>query len=279
VAVMEIGDLIDLERYPIHDLGSARGKELVEQARRGHERDGAANLPGFIRANAIPLLAAEAVGLLEKGYRKTKIRTAYYRPPEPDMPADHPRCRLWTEGSLQLADDQIGPGTLLRTIYEWDALTDFVAAVEGFAKLYRMADEFQALNIIAHGKGEALPWHYDVNDFTVTLLLQDAEAGGAFVYASDIRTREDENYDAVKRVFDGDTSLVRNLPRAAGTLTLFRGRNSLHAVTPVEGARERITAILTYDARPDCVASERGNAYLYGPRVENIYRARREQQT
>ena len=274
--MQKAADLIDLKRYPIDDLGSARGKELVAAARRGHEVEGAANLPGFLRADAVPLLAAEAVSLLERGYRKTKIRTAYYRPPEPDLPADHPRRQLWTEGSLQLANDLIGQGTLLRTIYEWDALTDFVAAVEGYPKLYRMADEFQALNIIAHGKGEALPWHYDVNDFTVTLLLQDADAGGAFVFASDIRARDDENYDAVKRVFDGDTELVRTLPRAAGTLTLFRGRNSLHAVTPVAGSTERITAILTYDAQPDCVASERGNTYLYGPRVENIYRARRE---
>ena len=109
----------------------------------------------------------------------------------------------------------------------------------------------------------------------MTLLLQDAEAGGDFVFASDIRTAEDQNYDQVKRVFDGDVGSVRSLPRAAGTLTLFRGRNSLHAVTPVEGSKERVTAILTYDTRPDCVASERGNTYLYGPRVEQIYRMRK----
>ena len=270
----EIADLIDLERYPIDDLRSARGMKLVEAARRGHDIDGAANLPDFIRADAVPLLAAEADALLEVGYRKTKIRTAYYRVPDPELPVDHPRRHLWQEGSLQLADDQIGPETCLRMIYEWDALTEFVAAVEGYSKLYRMADEFQALNVIAHGAGEALPWHYDVNDFTVTLLLQESLAGGDFVYASDIRTSDNENYDAVKRVFDDDPGLVRTLPRAAGTLTLFRGRNSLHAVTPVEGTMERITAILTYDVQPDCIASERGNTYLYGPRVENIYRAR-----
>ena len=274
MAMTEAADLIDLERYPIDDMGSTRGRQLVEAARRGHEVDGAANLPGFIRAEAVALLAAEANALLDKGYRKTKIRTAYYREPDPDLADDHPRRRLWQEGSLQLADDQIGPETWLRKIYMWDALTEFVAAVEGYPKLYRMADEFQALNIIAHGTGEALPWHYDVNDFTVTLLLQESEAGGDFVYASDVRVGDDENYDSVKRVFDGDPGLVRTLPRAAGTLTLFRGRNSLHAVTPVDGRQERITAILTYDARPDCVASPRGNTYLYGPRVENIYRER-----
>ena len=153
---MKAADLIDLERYPIDDLGSSRGIQLVAWARRGHDVDGAANLPGFIRADAVQSLAAEANGLLTRGYRKTKIRTAYYRQPDHELPADHPRRRLWREGCVQLASDQIGPGTLLRQIYEWDALTAFVAAVEGCPTLFRMADEFQALNIIAHGKGEEL---------------------------------------------------------------------------------------------------------------------------
>ena len=70
---------------------------------------------------------------------------------------------------------------------------------------------------------------------------------------------------------DGST-----LPREAGTLTLFRGRNHFHAVTPVEGPARRVTAILTYDERPDCIGSERGNTFIYGPRVAEIYRRRRE---
>ena len=33
---------------------------------------------------------------------------------------------------------------------------------------------------------------------------------------------------------------------------------------------------MTYDEKPDCVASERGNTFIYGPRVAEIYRQRRE---
>jgi hypothetical protein len=35
-----------------------------------------------------------------------------------------------------------------------------------------------------------------------------------------------------------------------GSLLLFRGRNSLHRVTPVRGAQARIVALLAFDAKP-----------------------------
>ena len=44
---------------------------------------------------------------------------------------------------------------------------------------------------------------------------------------------------------------VRTAPFAAGTLQVFAGRYSLHAVTPVYGAPERLVAVL-------CFAGEAG---------------------
>ena len=139
-----------------------------------------------------------------------------------------------------------------------------------------MADEFQALNIIAHEAGNGLPWHFDVNNFTVTLLIQASEAGGEFVFVPEMRSGRDVDFVRMERLFEGDESFVHTTERSSGTLTLFRGRNALHAVTAVEGPTPRITAVMTYDEKPDCVASERGNVFVYGPRVEAIYRERRE---
>ena len=271
-----IASLVDLERYPLDRPGTPAWQALVDDCRRQHEAVGAANLQGFVRPAAVAPLAAEANRLLQRGYQKTHYRSAFFRDDDPSLPADHPRRRMWVEGSLQLADDQIGPDTLIRAIYAWDPLTEFIAAVEERAALYRMADEFQALNIIAHGEGEQLPWHFDVNDFTITLLLQAPVAGGAFVYAPELRRDGEPDYDAIRAIFEGDMGRVRSLPRLAGTLTLFRGRNHFHAVTPVEGTVPRVTAILTYDEKPDCVSTERGNTFIYGPRVAEIYRRRRE---
>ena len=271
----EIGELIDLERYPLDRTDGEAWIALVERCRTAHREDGCVNLPGFVRTGALAAFAKEASALLEShGYRKSHLRTALFNQGDPSNPADHPANRMFREVSLQLANDQIGD-TLIRRIYEWQPLTDFVAAVEGRERLYRMADEFQALNIIAHEAGNGLPWHFDVNNFTVTLLLQASEACGEFVFVPEMRRGRDVDFARMERLFDGDESFVHRTERSGGTLTLFHGRNALHAVTPVEGPTSRITAVLTYDEKPDCVASERGNAFVYGPRVEAIYRERR----
>lgn len=273
-----IGELIDLERYPLDREGSPAWQALIEDCRRQHREQGAANLRGFVRPEAVPLLAAEARDMLPSGYAKTRMRTVFFRDDEPEYPEGHPRRRRWEESLTQVASDLIGPDTMIRRIYEWDPMTRFIRAVEEKETLYRMADEFQALNIVAIGEGKMQPWHFDANDFTITLLLQAPEGGGEFVFATDLRRDGVVDYDAIARIWDGDDSRLRTLPRDAGTLTLFRGRNAFHVVTPVEGATQRITAIMTYDEKPDCRASERGNSFIYGPRVAEIYRRRREEQ-
>jgi hypothetical protein len=269
-----IADLIDLDRYPLHAPGSAGYRDLVAHCQAMHRDEACANLPGFLRADALALLAEEARDLLKHGYQKSHLRTAMFDHGDPTKPADHPARRMFREGSLQLADDQIGE-TMIRAIYEWQPLTGFIAAVEQKDRLYRMADEFQALNIIQQSTGDGLPWHFDVNAFTITLLLQASEEGGDFVFVPEMRDGAEVDFDTMAKLFDGDESMVRRPNRQAGTLTLFRGRNAFHAVTPVTGRTPRITAILTYDERPDCVSSERGNTFVYGPRVEAIYRKRR----
>lgn len=271
-----IADLIDLDRYPLDKPGSPAWQALVDDCKRQYEAQGAANLHGFVRAEAVPLLAAEAKRILPGGIKKKRLRTAFFHEDEPEYPEGHPRRRQWPDDLLQLAYDQIPADAMIRTIYEWDPLTEFIRVVEERETLYRMADEFQALNLTALADGEMQPWHFDANDFTITLLLQASEEGGDFNYATELRQDGKADYDAIARIFDGDMSLVRTLERGAGTLTLFRGRNAFHVVTKVKGKDQRITAIMTYDEKPDCVASERGNSFIYGPRVAEIYRRRRE---
>lgn len=273
--MLTIPDLIDLDRYPLDRPGSVAFAELVAQCQAMHREEDCANLTGFIRPDALTALAVEARDLLRNGYQKSQLRTAMFDQGDPDKPEDHPAQRMFREGSLQLASDQIG-NTLIRGIYEWQPLTDFLAAVEDRAELYPMADEFQALNIIQQSHGDSLPWHFDVNHFTITLLLQASEAGGDFVFVPDMRNGTEVDFETMQKIFDGDESQIRRPSRNAGTLTIFRGRNAFHAVTPVAGKTPRITAILTYDERPDCVSSPRGNTFVYGPRVEAIYRLRRE---
>jgi len=266
--------LVDLGRYPIHDLDSAAGRALLADCHAQLDATGGANLPGFIPPRIAQALTDEALILEPGARRKTYTRNSYLTPDDPALPDDDPRRRFWTISSTQLADDQIPQATKIRQFYEWDVLTAFIAAAMGKQRLYRMADPFQALNIIYLRDGDQSAWHYDRNEFTVTLLLQEAQSGGEFEFAPNIRTQQDENYDQVARVFGGSHEGVRRYERGAGTLTLFRGEYSLHRVAPVIGERQRITAILCYDERPDCIASDDVNILIYGERIKPIIAAR-----
>ncbi len=272
----DILDLVDLERYPIHDLGQGQGAEFLRDCREHMETHGWCNLDGFIRPDALRALATEAVNLLPGAESLRIRRNIYGGKVDASVPPGDPRRREYVHHALQLADDQLPADTLIQRLYRSDAMTDFVRQVQGKAELYRYADEFQALNIVALPPGSWHGWHYDYNECTVTLLLQAAERGGEFTFLPNVRTADDENREVVDRFLGGDMTDARTFSRGAGTLTLFRGEYSLHGVTEVEGRRPRITAIFTYDEQPGRVASDEINIRIYGKRVERILAERRK---
>ncbi len=74
--------------------------------------------------------------------------------------------------------------------------------------------------------GDQLQWHFDGTDFVVSLAIQDADVGGDFEVAPQIRTADDEHYDDVARVLAGERDRVVTLPMTPGTLLVFAGRYS-----------------------------------------------------
>ena len=112
--------------------------------------------------------------------------------------------------------------------------------------------------------GNGFPWHFDTNNYTVTLAIQNAEEGGDFEYSPYLRTPLDENYAGVEAVLDGDASLIRTLRLEPGDLQIFKGRYSLHRVTPLVGSRARYVAIFSYVEEPGMVGSPERTAQLYG---------------
>jgi hypothetical protein len=113
-------------------------------------------------------------------------------------------------------------------------------------------------------EGNGFPWHFDTNNYTVTLAIQNAEQGGDFEYSPYLRTPTDENYPGVEQVLDGDQSLIRTLRLEPGDLQIFKGRYSLHRVTPLAGPRLRYVAIFSYVEEPGMVAQPERAQQLYG---------------
>lgn len=261
---MTAGAQVDLERYPITRLDGEAGRDLIARGRRALAEDGALSLAGFIRPEAQGGLAAEARRLSPLAHLMAEDHTVYFEPPEPGLPPDHPRRRLGRTEKGGVAYDRIPADAGIRRLYEWDALTDFIAALIGAPRLYRHADPLAALNVNVFGAGQGLDWHFDRTDFSVTLSLQTPAAGGAFEYLPRLRSETEPNYDAVTRLLDGEDLGARTLPFAAGTLALFQGRHSPHRVTPVVGGRDRLVAVLSYTAKPGVTFSPYAQRLFYG---------------
>ncbi len=270
--------LVDMERYPIYDLDRGVGADFLKECQQSMQTHGWCNLDGFIRLDRLADLTAESNTLLPQAEVLTIKRNIYQGAIDPSLPADDPRRREFMHVAVQLADDQIPGDTLIKRLYHSQMLTEFVRRVQQKQQLYRCADEFQALNVVALQPDSWHAWHYDTTECTVTLLLQAAESGGEFTFLPNSRTDEAEDREAVDRLLAGDMSQAKTFSRGAGTFTLFRGGYSLHGVTKVEGKRPRITAIMTYDEQEGRVISDDINVRIYGKRVARILAARAENQ-
>jgi hypothetical protein len=259
-----LGQFLDLERYPLTDLGGATGRQVVDAARAQLAATGAAELSGVVNAAGIGALVEDAEELAGRAHHSGGEGTAYLEFPDFDLPQDHPRLRFAPYGVSAVAYDMIPRTSLLRKLYESDALLRFIAAILDRGPLYRYGDPFGALNLSVMGPGDQLQWHFDQTDFVVSLAIQSAETGGDFEVAPRIRSRQDECYSQVTRVLDGDDSAVVTLAMTPGTLLIFEGRHSLHRVSPIGGRRLRHVGLLAYDTKPGTMGSDLLRMDRYG---------------
>jgi hypothetical protein len=258
--------LVDLARYPLFALDSARGREVVRAAREERARRGMALLPGFLRADAIEPLRAECESLAKLGHFSEVRGTPYIEVPPADLPDDHPRRTLQRTALTAVAYDLFPADSALRALYESDALMEFVRVVLERERLHRYADPFGALNLAAMSEGDELHWHYDQTDFVVSIAIQSSESGGDFECVPLIRGGErGESYDLVREVLHGrGGDSVETIPMTPGTLMVFEGRRSIHRVSPIRGRRPRYVALLAYDTKPGTDSSPLLKRVRYG---------------
>jgi len=257
-------DLVDRRRYPIDRLGEPEGRGFVARCREQLRTEGVCTIPGFITPAAQAAMAAEAMRALPRAFFCQNTHNAYLEPHDDRFPSDHPRRRRLRTDVGSVAADRLPRDGLLHRLYGWDAMTAFVGAVLERHPFYRLADPLGAVSINVFRPGDAHAWHFDESEFTTTLMLQEAEEGGAFEYVPAIRPAEGEDHAAVGRILDGDRTGVRRLPFRAGTLSIFGGRRALHRVTAVAGRRPRLVAVLCYNSRPDVTNSDEVRMLFWG---------------
>ena len=263
-------EFIDLDRYPLNDLDSEAGQQLITDTRVSLEATGACSLPGFVRASVISEMAAQAGSLEHLAYPGPTEVTPYffnYNLGEgAEVPDDHPLKRKGKRNLAQVATDLIPEQHLLSRLYCSPVLPDFLARVLE-RPVYRNQDKYQSLNISMMNAGGCQQWHFDSGPMVTTLLLQEPDAGGIFEYVPELRSDDNENFEQVQRVLDGDSQGNKRIEPKAGTLNLFRGHYSMHRVTEVLGNRTRIQAILGFSTNPNLMGSLNSSILHYGPRV------------
>ena len=256
--------LIDLQRYPLLDLAVPAMQEVLRWARAQLAATGACEVPDFLTPAGLAAVIADARALAPQAYRSTGVGTAYLEVPDFELPADHPRRTLGEYAVGVIAYDMFPPESPLRRLYEWDPMMDFIGAVLQRGRLYRYADPLGALNLAVMGDGDELQWHFDQTDFVVSLAIQDGDEGGDFEVAPRIRSAADERYEAVGAVLHGTSDAVVRLPMTPGTLLIFEGRYSIHRVSPIRGATDRLVGLLAYDTKPGTLSTELLRLSRYG---------------
>lgn len=259
-----MNNLMDLERFPLDREGSDAWNELVDKCRTELKRNGMFNLEGFLRADAVRQ-AAERIqpSMNRESHTHSRTHNIYFKPKIEGLPADHPALRQVETVSHTLCADQL-KGSLVNEVYEYPALLAFLAAVMEKPQLHLMADPLARVNVMSYRHGETLNWHFDRSEFTTTLMLQAPEEGGEFQYRSDLRSADDPNYAGVAELLEGRDPQVQTLTLRAGTLNVFRGKNTAHRVTPVRGPRERMVAVFSYYEKPDVLFSAEEQLGFYG---------------
>jgi hypothetical protein len=260
---MNAAELIDLERYPIDRPGAARDA-VVRRAHAELAAEGCAVLKGFVRPERIAALVAESDRVAPFAHCNFNNTNPYFTQDHPELPPSHPLRRFYPRSNAFVPADNFGADSALRALYEWPAFAPFIQQALGESKFYRYADPLADVIVNLAEPGGGFPWHFDTNNYTVTLAIQNAQSGGEFQYSPYLRTPTDENYAGVEAVLDGDARLIRSLQLEPGDLQIFKGRYSLHRVTPMSGSRRRYVAIFSFVEEPGMVGSPERTLQLYG---------------
>ncbi|MDZ7787016.1 MAG: hypothetical protein U5K73_02420 [Halofilum sp. (in: g-proteobacteria)] len=255
---------VDLDRYPLHELDSPAGRQLIEDCREQLGVDGCVVLKNFVPRTAIERLERETVRLSPKAHYNEGETNPYNSDADPELPPEHPKNRFDDRTNGFVAGDCIDNDTIIRRIHADGDFQRFIAAVVGMEEIHPYADPLADLVVNVLREGCQHPWHYDTNEFIVTMLTRKPNEGGRFEYVPGLRSPESENFEGVQRVLDGDRPDLKSLELELGDLQIFFGRYSLHRVTPVRGERERHSVIFAYAQEPGFIGRPERAQRIFG---------------
>ena len=254
-----LAGVVEQDRYRLDDPSFRR------ECRRVLEADGVVTMPGFLTSESVASIRQEGEDCKHLAFYTSSRHNVYLEPTDPTLPMEHPRNREVESSKGCITTHQVSIGSRLRQLYDSAEFRDFLCAVLGEEELHEYGDPLSSINLHYAAAGQQLGWHFDNSSFAITLLVQAPTGGGQFEYVKEVRDADagEMNYELAGQVLDGTVS-VQKLAMDAGSLVLFRGRNSMHRVTPTEGEVTRMLAVLAYNTASGIPLSESARMTFFG---------------
>ena len=260
-----VDQVVDTARYPLSEPASPAWQNMVSRAQHELRQLGCSVLPDFVRPSRRAAVQLECARIAPLAYYEVEVVNAYNMATDSSLPGDHPGRVSMERGNAFVARDRIPPDAVIQRLYTSQLFQHFVATCFELPRVHELADPLAGLCLNVVAPGMAHPWHFDTNEFTVSLLTRESQAGGVFEYCPNIRSAQAENFDDVRAVLAGHSGhLIRRLSLRPGDLQLFRGRYSLHRVSTVQGRTARHSAIFAYSERPGVIGSVARTRQLFG---------------
>ena len=227
------------------------------------ENEGILIFNSFINNQGLISLKKEADDLKDLSYKSTSEYNVYVSEYDDSFPNDSPRNRIMSTSKKCIPNDLIPNDSILQTIYDSKIIRSFFMDLLNKKDLYPYSDPLSSININYYDKGDALGWHFDNSDFTITLLIKNCEKGGIYEFFNDMRYKDGkEDYNFVEKILDNKIT-GNKVDSFEGDLMIFKGNKSIHQVTAVEEG-ERILVTFNYNEAEGIPLSEQSRKTFFG---------------
>jgi len=205
----DIKEIINFEKYPINKNNSSKYKDLVQYNRDLLDNDGCCVLPNFIKTDSIQKMKDEVDRNLSKIYFTSDKHNPYFTKDDKTLPENHPKRIFTVRQSGYLNSDDLEKNSDLNKFYDLEEMLKFVSDSLEVFPLHTWADPLGKNPYSVMHTNHYFPWHFDGNEFTLSILVQKAEKGGLFEYAPDIRSKDNERFEEVGKVLKGDRKKIK----------------------------------------------------------------------
>jgi hypothetical protein len=227
------------------------------------ESEGILIFNSFINSSGLLLLQKEAEKLKKNSFRSNSEYNVYVSEHDSSFPDDSPRNRIMSTSKKCIPNDLIPDDSILQKIYDSKIIRSFFKGLLNKNELYPYSDPLSSININYYDEGDALGWHFDNSDFTITLLIKNCKKGGVYEFFNNMRYNDGkENYDFVEKILDNKLSGTK-VESLEGDLMIFKGNKSIHQVTAVEEG-ERILVTFNYNEAEGIPLSEQSRKTFFG---------------